>query len=205
MSYATTIRGTGASRRSTRTKAAPKARATSALSWSGTVPRTSYALTKRLRSDTVLTPPLPGSEAPCAEPNRPIVINLSGWAAFRPAGRLSASLRRPTMRPPYRSGGTEMPEQVIHQQRLAWDGARVIVRALESDYLYRWLNDELGTLLGRPYQQALSDSFNRLWWTERLDAPQAEAGPVPGPAGRPPPAAAGPAPPPPQHSYHTLA
>ena len=69
-----------------------------------------------------------------------------------------------------------MPEQVIHQQRLAWDGARVIVRALESDYLYRWLNDELGTLLGRPYQQALSDSFNRLWWTERLDAPQAEAG-----------------------------
>jgi hypothetical protein len=69
-----------------------------------------------------------------------------------------------------------MTEQVIHQQRLAWDGARVIVRALESDYLYRWLNDQLGILLGQRYQQALSDSFNRLWWTERLDAPQAEAG-----------------------------
>ena len=69
-----------------------------------------------------------------------------------------------------------MTEQVIHQQRLAWDGARVIVRALESDYLYRWLDDQLGILLGRRYQQALSDSFNRLWWTERLDAPQAEAG-----------------------------
>src|SRR6266536_995038 len=53
MSYATTMRGTASSRLSTRTNAPPKARATSALSWSGTVPRTSYALTKRLRSDTV--------------------------------------------------------------------------------------------------------------------------------------------------------
>src|SRR2546423_5736612 len=69
-----------------------------------------------------------------------------------------------------------MTEYVIHQQRLAWDGARVIVRALESDSLYRWLNERLGVLLGPPYQQALSDSFNRLWWTERADAPQAEAG-----------------------------
>jgi hypothetical protein len=67
-------------------------------------------------------------------------------------------------------------ERVIHQQRLAWDGARVIVRGLESDYLYGWLNERLGVLLGPPYQQALSDSFNRLWWTERVDAPQAEAG-----------------------------
>jgi hypothetical protein len=52
----------------------------------------------------------------------------------------------------------------------------VIVRALESDHLYGWLNQRLGALLGPPYQQALSDSFSRLWWTERLDAPQAEAG-----------------------------
>jgi len=69
-----------------------------------------------------------------------------------------------------------MTEQVIHNPRLAWDGARVIVRALESDYLYRWLDEQLGALLGQPYRQALSDSFNRLWWTERADAPQAEAG-----------------------------
>jgi hypothetical protein len=69
-----------------------------------------------------------------------------------------------------------MTEQVLHHPRLAWDGARVIVRALESDHLYGWLDERLGALLGMPYQQALSDSFNRLWWTERVDAPQAEAG-----------------------------
>ncbi len=69
-----------------------------------------------------------------------------------------------------------MAEQVLHHPRLAWDGARVIVRALETDRLYGWLNEQLGRLFGPGYQQALSDSFNRLWWTERLDAPQAEAG-----------------------------
>jgi hypothetical protein len=69
-----------------------------------------------------------------------------------------------------------MSEGVLHQPRLAWDGARMIVRALESDHLYGWLDDRMGTLFGPLYRQALSDSFSRLWWTERLDAPQAEAG-----------------------------
>ena len=69
-----------------------------------------------------------------------------------------------------------MTERVLHNSRLAWDGARVIVRALESDHLYSWLNQRLGELFGPRYQQALSDSFNRLWWTERADAPHAEAG-----------------------------
>jgi len=69
-----------------------------------------------------------------------------------------------------------MSEGVLHHPRLAWDGARVIVRALESDHLYGWLNERLGALFGPLYQQALSDSFSRLWWTERVDAPQAEAG-----------------------------
>ena len=69
-----------------------------------------------------------------------------------------------------------MSEQVLHHPRLAWDGARVIVRAIESDRLYSWLNSQLGRLLGPAYQQALSDSFSRLWWTDRADAPQAEAG-----------------------------
>ncbi|SRR6266511_2017562 len=69
-----------------------------------------------------------------------------------------------------------MTERLLHHPRLAWEGARVIVRALESDRLYGWLNHRLGALFGPPYQQALSDSFNRLWWTERVDAPQAEAG-----------------------------
>jgi len=69
-----------------------------------------------------------------------------------------------------------MTERVLHHPRLAWDGARVIVRALESDHLYGWLNQRLGAMFGPLYQQALSDSFSRLWWTERVDAPQAEAG-----------------------------
>jgi hypothetical protein len=65
---------------------------------------------------------------------------------------------------------------IIQQPRLAWDGARVIVRVLESDRLYPWLSTRLGELVGPAYQQALADSFSRLWWTERVDAPQAEAG-----------------------------
>jgi len=65
---------------------------------------------------------------------------------------------------------------ILQHPRLAWDGARVIVRALDSQHLYGWLNARLGDLAGPAYQQALSDSSNRLWWTERMDAPQAEAG-----------------------------
>jgi hypothetical protein len=75
-----------------------------------------------------------------------------------------------------RGEGADVVERVLHHPRLAWDGARVIVRVLESDQLYAWLSQRLVQLFGAPYQQALSDSFNRLWWTERVDAPQAEAG-----------------------------
>jgi hypothetical protein len=65
---------------------------------------------------------------------------------------------------------------IVHNPRLAWDAARMIVRTLESDHPYAWLHDRLGALLGPAYQQALSDSWTRLWWTERIDAPAAEAG-----------------------------
>jgi hypothetical protein len=65
---------------------------------------------------------------------------------------------------------------ILQQPRLAWDGARVIVRAIDSERLYRWLHTRLGELAGPAYQQALSDSGHRLWWTERMDAPNAEAG-----------------------------
>src|SRR3954462_9023210 len=87
MSYATTIRGTGASRRSTRTKAAPTARATSSLSWSGTVPRTSYAFTIRERSatDPLLTVSS-RSTVDRAQPNE-------AW--LRPGVRHVPSRRRP--------------------------------------------------------------------------------------------------------------
>ena len=65
---------------------------------------------------------------------------------------------------------------ILQHPRLAWDGARVIVRAIDSEHLYPWLYTRLGELVGPGYQQALEDSWNRLWWTERMDAPHAEAG-----------------------------
>ena len=58
MSRATTMRGAAANR----AKAAPRARAVSASSWSGTVPRTSYALTMLERSRTPTN--LPGRLRP---------------------------------------------------------------------------------------------------------------------------------------------
>jgi hypothetical protein len=72
---------------------------------------------------------------------------------------------------------TGMTAQVLHHPRLAWDGARVIVRTLESaQQPYGWLAEQLGDLLGPEYRQALFESWHRIWVTERPDAPQAEAG-----------------------------
>jgi hypothetical protein len=50
------------------------------------------------------------------------------------------------------------------------------VRVLESDHLYGWLNEQFGPLVGPTGQQALLDSWNRLWYADRPDAPQAETG-----------------------------
>jgi len=96
------------------------------------------------------------------------VIDLFRYTVNRPHGRLSGKLSK--------VDDDLMTGPVLHHPRLAWDGARVIVRALESDHLYGWLNERLGAMFGPQYHQALSDSFSRLWWTERADAPQAEAG-----------------------------
>ena len=65
---------------------------------------------------------------------------------------------------------------ILQHPRLAWDGARVFVRAIDSEDLYWWLHARLGELVGPGYQQALADSWNRLWWSERPDAPYVEAG-----------------------------
>jgi hypothetical protein len=69
-----------------------------------------------------------------------------------------------------------MTAQVLHHPRLAWDGARLIVRTLESGQPYGWLAEQLGELLGPEYRQALFESWHRIRVTDRLDAPQAEAG-----------------------------
>jgi hypothetical protein len=69
-----------------------------------------------------------------------------------------------------------MAQPVLHQPRLAWDGARVFVRVLGSEHLYTWFSERFGLIAGPAGQQALLESCNRLWFPERLDAPQAEAG-----------------------------
>jgi hypothetical protein len=69
-----------------------------------------------------------------------------------------------------------MAQRVVHYPRLAWDGALIVVRVLESDRLFGWFSEEFGLLTGPAGRGALVDSWNRLWLAERLDAPQVEAG-----------------------------
>jgi hypothetical protein len=64
---------------------------------------------------------------------------------------------------------------MTHPERLAWDGARVLVRAVGFDPVYRWLADEMGTF-GTAYREALSDSYVRLFTDRRPDAVHREAG-----------------------------
>jgi hypothetical protein len=70
----------------------------------------------------------------------------------------------------------DMTGQVVHHPRLAWDAASVFVRALRSDQVCRWLGGQLGRKLGPAYQRALSESRDRLWSSDRPDAPQVESG-----------------------------
>jgi hypothetical protein len=69
-----------------------------------------------------------------------------------------------------------MTGQVLHHPRLAWDAARVFVRAAEAGDAFGWLGERLAELLGDDYRQALVESWNRLWWSERPDVREAEAG-----------------------------
>ena len=62
-----------------------------------------------------------------------------------------------------------MTGQVLHHPRLAWDAARVFVRAAEAGDAFGWLGERLAELLGDDYRQALVESWNRLWWSERPD------------------------------------
>ncbi|MEU1683990.1 hypothetical protein [Micromonospora sp. NPDC005707] len=52
--------------------------------------------------------------------------------------------------------------QVIHQPRVAWDMARVVGAAALDEELFAWLRHELGTLLGKPAEQALTESRERV-------------------------------------------
>jgi hypothetical protein len=54
-----------------------------------------------------------------------------------------------------------MTQAVMHNPRVAWDGARTIARALESGF-HPWLAYVMGERLGDQYRNYVIDSFNRL-------------------------------------------
>jgi hypothetical protein len=64
----------------------------------------------------------------------------------------------------------------MHRQRLAWDGARTVVRALGSARVTEWLGGQFAGVLGAGYRTALRESADRMWTSTRPDAPQVESG-----------------------------
>jgi hypothetical protein len=69
-----------------------------------------------------------------------------------------------------------MTAPVAHYPRVAWDAASMIARALSSDQACYWLGQRLDRLLGPAWRRALFESRNRMWASERPDAPQVECG-----------------------------
>jgi hypothetical protein len=69
-----------------------------------------------------------------------------------------------------------MAGQVLHHPRLAWDGARMFVRAWGAYHLYGWLGNQCERVLGTEYRRALFESWERLWDSDRPDAEHVEAG-----------------------------
>jgi hypothetical protein len=63
---------------------------------------------------------------------------------------------------------------LIHRPRLAWDGARVIVAACESDAHVVWLSDRVRAVLGAEYQRELSDTRMRLKAPAQADVADVE-------------------------------
>ncbi|MEV4542230.1 hypothetical protein ACGFJ5_18705 [Micromonospora echinaurantiaca] len=65
---------------------------------------------------------------------------------------------------------------VIHQPRVAWDAARVLVWAVTDDAVLDRLGAGLGDLLGPGYEQSLRDTRDRLRWNTDGDRLLVEAG-----------------------------
>ncbi|MGI8332035.1 hypothetical protein ACRYCC_18880 [Actinomadura scrupuli] len=68
-----------------------------------------------------------------------------------------------------------MTQTIIHQPRVAWDGARVFVAATLSNY-YPWLSAEVGRLLGGDCRRQLAETRALLLADVRPDAIHVEAG-----------------------------
>ena len=67
-----------------------------------------------------------------------------------------------------------MSQTIIHQPRVAWDGARVFVAATMSAG-YPWLSERVGRQLGAGYQRRLAETRDLLLSDARPDATHAEA------------------------------
>jgi hypothetical protein len=68
-----------------------------------------------------------------------------------------------------------MNQSVIHQPRVAWDGARAFVAATTST-CYPWLSDQIGRELGVTYQRQLAETQELLMSDIEPDLTHVEAG-----------------------------
>jgi hypothetical protein len=78
--------------------------------------------------------------------------------------------------PTPRIDDVRMTTGIIHQQRLAWDCARVLAEAADTDQLYFWVGARLRELLGAEHEWMLSQSRTRLLVEARPDQRQVESG-----------------------------
>ena len=70
-----------------------------------------------------------------------------------------------------------MAGRTLHQPRVAWDAARVLVSvASASDELFRWFSNRIGELLGEPYRQTLFETRSRLGPLPSFDGWSVQAG-----------------------------
>lgn len=68
-----------------------------------------------------------------------------------------------------------MSQTIVHQPRVAWDGARAFVAATMSAS-YPWLSAEFGRLLGAGHQRQLAETRAMLMSDVRPDAIHVQAG-----------------------------
>jgi len=68
-----------------------------------------------------------------------------------------------------------MTQSIVHPQRVAWEGARVFARTLDTVWC-GWLADQLAARLGPAYRQKVIDSRTRLLTSRRPDAIDVEVG-----------------------------
>jgi hypothetical protein len=68
-----------------------------------------------------------------------------------------------------------MSVNVIHQPRVAWDGARMMVSSCMSGH-FGWMCDHIGELLGPDYANALWQTLMHLKQSERDDIREIEMG-----------------------------